>query len=163
MFGDGLRDFLAWASLQPHHWLDLHEALATDRYYSPLAGLYLFDERSIARGLDLLALDSPLACSELEATRPIHDGFIAALELSPAPAGNVRDAVTAFVARERMREVEPLLRDCYGNAAELKHDIRFRGLDYPAFDNGNVDIGFGVMLDRSGRRWLWSRAVFHHK
>jgi hypothetical protein len=38
-------------------------------------------------------------------------------------------------------------------------------IDYPVFDNGSCDVGFGLAIDRRtfGRAWLWSRVSFAHK
>jgi [ribosomal protein S5]-alanine N-acetyltransferase len=162
VFGTPFTDFLAWVSLQPHDWLDVREALHAHRHYSPVGELHLFD-RWQPRAAELLRLAEPLACIEAIAPRPVHDGFIAALALSPAPTGDVGPSVDAFVAREEARHVEKWIRRCYGDRVPAG-DIMFRGMDYPAFDNGIVSSGFGLMIDRHNRhRWLWSRAVFWHK
>jgi hypothetical protein len=163
MFGP-LGSFFGWVSLQPHDWLDLHEALQAHRYYSPINALCLFGRYGkLERALEMLNLDEPLAFSEVVAKWPVHEGFIASVELVPTGYDHARAAVMAFLQREQQRDTEAWLRECYGNADGFEHDIRFYGMDYPTFDNGTVASEYGLMIDRDNRRWLWSRAAFYHK
>lgn len=163
-WSDALGGFLGWVSLQPHDWLDLHAATHAHMYYSPIRALVLFGRYSgIDRALEILELDRPVAVREVVAQRPIHEGFIAMLELERGGTEDVRATVNAFAERERRRDVEAWLRGCYGKADGIEHDIRFYGMDYPTFDNGSVDPEFGLMIDRDHLQWVWSRAVFHHK
>lgn len=60
------------------------------------------------------------------------------------------------------RSFEELVRATYGEETELqKGDPRFHYIDYPGFDSGNADVGFGPLIHRD--IWVWSRVVHYHK
>lgn len=155
-----MQDWLAAVSVEVPE-LDLHTLFGEHaRWYSPYEELRF----SMAPELDRLALEGPFSVVERVSPRPIHEGYFAALELSPAATGDPRPAIEAFIARERERHAERSARACYGAEHPRGGGILYT-LDHPAYDVGNLEVGFGLAVERWSmrRRWLWSRPVFFHK
>ena len=164
--------FFNAVSIGYHQWFDVGDALPDHRRgWMPriVEELVLFNNRRdlMPRALELLRLDDKLVCREHLAAAPLHDGFIAALELVRDDAGgDVRPQVDAFLERERQRDagIEQHLRDVYATwPGSVRNDPIFDFMDYPVFDNGSAGVGFGVMVENRGPRWLWSRVYFAHK
>ena len=165
MFGAPFVEFLQRVAVAYHHdWFDVRRALSVDRMYSPIEELLLFgSSHDEARVFELLKLTDDLSCTEHVSTRPIHDGFIAALEIVPGTGTDTRDRVREFLRREGERDVEQYVKGAYARDAFRDH-AAFRFMDFPAFDNGDGTVGFGLMVERGrAKRWLWSRVAFAHK
>lgn len=160
--------FLQRVSAGYYDWLDLRDALGIERFYSPISTFVLFnDYRSSARALEILDARRYLVRGEHFSQRPVHDGFVAMLELAPGQSDeDVPARIEAFMRREADREAESFLRSCYGEERAvvdelLEHEV-FRFMDYPMFDQGSALVAFGMMITRDAA-WLWSRIAFAHK
>lgn len=156
-------NFLRVAAITSADWLDVREQLGIG--LGPYARFVLFRACELPRALALLSLDYPATITERVSVDPVRDGYVALLEMTCTEnEPPMRAGVDAFIARERERAMEPYLRSVYGNyrpaAGEVLHQI-----DYPVFDNGSCDVGFGLATDHRtfGRSWLWSRVSFAHK
>jgi hypothetical protein len=164
--------FMQRVSAQTHSWLDLNETLGVADGYLPAREFVLFHDRddTCDRAVALIGPDRECVMSkERTSGAPIHDGYLTLLELTlgnrRASDGGAGQVVREFLERERRRHAEPLMLACYGRppAKELADHEVFRFMDYPAFDNGNGTIGFGLMVISSNVRYVWSRIAFAHK
>ena len=104
---------------------------------------------------------------------PLTDGYLRCLRFVPAApdaqTAGIADIMTAFVAEEVRRHLAGIDLGPAGGRPDPHTGGRPTVLslvDYPAFDNGTIDIGFGLLLNGdAGRRHLrlWSRLLHHHK
>lgn len=101
---------------------------------------------------------------------PLTDGFLTGLRFTPDfgveqphPLG---DVVTAFVAAQLASadSLEERLRRQHGSEPHHTRTHRvFWLVEYPMFDNGHLDIGFGLLVEDRHTLRLWSRPVHYHK
>jgi hypothetical protein len=108
---------------------------------------------------------------------PLTDGFLEYLVFLPShDARQSVDAVTlieAFVAHEIGRfdggenaSMESYIAKVYRGYPREKYSRVMSYVDLPSFDNGTLELGFGLLIRRDGttvRLWIWSRPVFYHK
>lgn len=161
--------FLQRVSAGYYGWLDLREALTIEPFYSPAKTFVLFNayEANVDRMIELLSKREYVIRGEHVSPRPVHDGYVALLELVPSKVvEDVPARLRAFIQREGERGAEHYLRSCYGEESEqvdelLEHEV-FRLMDYPMFDQGSGLIAFGLMITNDAA-WLWSRFSFAHK
>ncbi len=104
----------------------------------------------------------------VEADRPLEQGFLRRVWLrdergAPEQATDASAVVRAFFDAERARlpDIEPWLVARYGRDARGRHDV-FRYIDYPAFDNGSLDVGFAILV-HGAELHVYSRVVHFHK
>jgi hypothetical protein len=121
---------------------------------------------SLLRSLGL-SDDDRLAVRVSESADPLNDGYLRALRFTPAaqaqPAG-LADIMRRFVAEEQRRYASIDLEQRYRDRRSPSPVERL--VDAPIFDNGSLDIGFGLLVH--GRVFLpeirlWSRIVHYHK
>lgn len=137
--------------------------------------LRMWDRREKPNVTELLAcLQLPrdsYAVSLSTSRTPIESGYLECMHLAPSADGvAAADAIAAFATlqNERYSEMEPFLQQCYGQLSDAqKTDRRFHYCDYPGFDSGSMQLGFGLFAEhtryRSSSIWCWSRVVCWHK
>src|SRR5262245_19474299 len=106
--------FLHRVSAGYYDWLDLRDALGVEGHYSPIKMFVLFNGyQSRGRALEILDPRKYVVRSEHFSQRPVHDGFVATLELVPGKSDeDVPARIDAFMSREAKRDAEPFLREC---------------------------------------------------
>jgi predicted TIM-barrel enzyme len=183
-------DVIPLAGISPDHWPTLsadrfraiaarasiwtHDSVVTLRFF----GAHAPERSSAGDVLRAFGLDrTNVSVGRLTSARPVEDGFFACIYLVPATASArtvpAEAALRAFVRAEREAhaDVENELRRRYGQpGVEQAAHLRFRQLDYPGFDTGTAELGFGLLLRHEGddyrqptRIWCWSRVVHLHK
>ncbi len=119
---------------------------------------------------------------EAPSANPIESGVIERIKLTPAESGPTISAVLETFIEEQLerywppddrRRLEDYLIECYRGTDRAGLDgFRFRAIDFPAFDNGGISPGFGVLGQRRRgwdapefrtQLWCWSRVEFAHK
>jgi hypothetical protein len=137
-------------------------------------GLVLFDRSQASQFGSLLRFlcigsERRYAVQLTTSADPLRDGYFTCLRFV-ASAGEqehgLAEAMTAFLAHEtaRLADVEGHLVHCYAGRP-IGADPVFRLVDFPAFDNGTMGVGFGLLVEdpRSRVYRLWSRPVHAHK
>ena len=140
------------------------------RLHGPLVALFdtVYEPDWISRVMGLFPFPTAFKRAELETTAPLAAGYFRILDLCPSESpGDARADVLAFVEQENQR----LRREKWAHNCEewLKEHDRsprehrvVRVVDFPAFDNGEVNLEFAATVVDQKLRVI-SRPVFYHK